>query len=86
MNEVRAKILAVCGPALAARGIDPAAAPADLDLRAVGAIDSLGFIELIAELEDEFGVELEVEALSAEEITVLGPLSAHVADQIGVRR
>jgi hypothetical protein len=57
----RAKILDFCGPALAAYGVDPDAASDDLDLRACGAIDSLGFVELVVVLEETFGVELQLE-------------------------
>lgn len=78
----RAKILDFCGPALAAYGIDPGAAADDLDLRASGAIDSLGFVELVVELEETFGVELELEDLDPETLTVLGPLSGHVGAQV----
>jgi acyl carrier protein len=78
---VRARILEVCGPALAVSGIDVAAPPADLDLRACGAIDSLGFIELVTELEEAFGVELELEDIDPERLTMLEPLAAAVAEQ-----
>jgi acyl carrier protein len=78
----RAKILEFCGPALAAYGIDPGSAADDLDLRACGAIDSLGFVELVVALEETFGVELELEDLDPETLTVLGPLSGHVGAQV----
>jgi acyl carrier protein len=79
---VRTKILDFCGPALEACRVDPARAPDDLDLRACGAIDSLGFIELVVELEETFGVELELEEVEPEELTVLGTLRDHVAGRI----
>jgi acyl carrier protein len=78
----RAKILDFCGSALAAYGIDPSAAGGDLDLRASGAIDSLGFVELVVMLEETFGVELELEDIDPEALTVLGPLSEHVGAQV----
>jgi acyl carrier protein len=78
---VRARILAACGPALAICGIDVAAPPADLDLRACGAIDSLGFIELVTELEEAFDLELELEDMDPERLTMLEPLAAAVAEQ-----
>lgn len=82
----RAKILDFCGSALVAYGIDPAAAGDDLDLRASGAIDSLGFVELVVALEEEFGVELELEDVDPETLTVLGPLSGHVGAQVAAAR
>jgi acyl carrier protein len=78
----RAKILDFCGPALAAYGVDPNAASDDLDLRACGAIDSLGFVELVVALEETFGVELDLEDVDPETLTVLGPLSGHVGAQV----
>jgi len=78
----RAKILDFCGPALAAYGIDPNAASDDLDLRACGAIDSLGFVELVVALEETFGIELDLEDVDPETLTVVGPLSGHVGAQV----
>lgn len=78
----RAKILDFCGSALAAYGVDPTTASDDLDLRASGAIDSLGFVELVVMLEEAFGVELELEDIDPESLTVLGPLSEHVGAQV----
>jgi acyl carrier protein len=79
--DVRARILGVCGSALAVCGVDVAAPPADLDLRACGAIDSLGFLELVTELEDAFGVDLELEDIDPEQLTMLEPLAKAVAEQ-----
>jgi len=79
---VRTKILDFCAPALEACRVDPATAPDHLDLRACGAIDSLGFIELVVELEETFEIELELEDVDPEELTVLGTLRDHVAGRI----
>jgi Acyl carrier protein len=80
--DVRATILEACGPAAAAYGAVPGAVPGDLDLRESGLVDSLGFVELIVELEDRFGIELDLEDLDPDQITVLDSLAAHVAAQI----
>lgn len=80
--RARVKILEFCGPALAAYGIDPGAATDDLDLRACGAIDSLGFVELVVALEEAFELELELEDVDPETLTVLGPLSEQVGTQV----
>ncbi len=82
----RARILDFCGSALAAYGIDPGAASDDLDLRASGAIDSLGFVELVVALEETFGIELELEDVDPEKLTVLGPLSEQVGAQVVAAR
>ncbi len=53
--------------------------PDDVDLLQEGIIDSLGVLELITHLEERFGIAIDLENLSAEQLTVLGPLSQHVA-------
>jgi len=79
LSEVRGLILEACGPALADFGITAADAPGDLDLRGSGMIDSLGFVEVIVELEEKLGIEIDLEDLDPEQITVLDPLAAYVA-------
>jgi acyl carrier protein len=79
---VRKRILDFCGPSLAAYGVDPASAADDLDLRACGAIDSLRFIELVVELEETFDVELELEDVDPEKLTLLGTLCEQVAARV----
>lgn len=85
LAEIRGLILDACGPALADLGVAPENAPGDLDLRASGLVDSLGFVELIVELEDKLGVELDLEDLDPEQITVLDPLASYIAEQTKVR-
>jgi acyl carrier protein len=77
--EVRALILEACGPVLADFGITPESASGDLDLRGSGMIDSLGFVEVIVELEERLGIEIDLEDIDPEQITVLDPLAAHIA-------
>lgn len=79
LAEVRGLILAACGPALADFGITAADAPGDLDLRGSGMIDSLGFVEVIVELEEKLDIEIDLEDLDPEQITVLDPLATYVA-------
>ncbi len=79
--RVRALILEACGPALADFGINAADAPGDLDLRGSGMIDSLGFVEVIVGLEEKLGIEIDLEEMDPEQITVLDPLATHVAAQ-----
>ncbi|WP_406492334.1 phosphopantetheine-binding protein [Streptomyces sp. NBC_00846] len=53
-------------------------APAD-DLAALG-LDSMGVVQLLAELEDTFGVELPDEALTEETFATVGSLWGAVAE------
>jgi acyl carrier protein len=60
-------------------GMDIEALPDDFDFLLNGVIDSFGILEMIGAIEKEFEIELDLEALDAEQITVLGPLSRYVA-------
>jgi acyl carrier protein len=83
--EVRGLILAACGPALADFGVTAENASGDLDLRGSGMIDSLGFVEVIVELEEKLDLELDLEEMDPEQITVLDPLAAYVAAKLRAR-
>jgi|SRR6476469_1714922 len=83
--EVRALILEACGPALADFGIRASDAPGDLDLRGSGMIDSLGFVEVIVELEEKLDLELDLEEMDPEQITVLDPLATYIAARAAAR-
>jgi acyl carrier protein len=80
-SHVRSLVIEECAEALVALGHELDRVPDDLDLRTAGAIDSLGFLELVASLEDRLGVTLDFEALDPQCLTVIGPLVAHVATQ-----
>jgi len=64
-----------------ALGLTPANLPDDFDFLLNGVIDSFGILEMISAIEEEFQIELDLAALDAEQITILGPLSRYVADQ-----
>ena len=51
----------------------------DFDFFLRGVIDSLGILEMISSVEDEFNVRLDLAALDAEQLTILGPFSRYVA-------
>ena len=55
--------------------------PDDFDLLLSGVIDSFGILEMISAIEENFQIELDLTALDAEQITVLGPLSRYVAER-----
>ena len=81
-NEVKTFIVSSLGQRLAAADIDARTVPDDFDLRAHGVLDSLGFIQLIGNLEARFGCSIDFSDLRAEELTNLGVLCRHVATQI----
>jgi acyl carrier protein len=79
--EVRAFVVQALEPKLRQVGIEPAQAPDDLDLIERDLVDSLGLLELIADVEHRFGFELDFENVDPEDLTVLGELCRRVAEQ-----
>ena len=61
-------------------GLASAELPDDFDLLLSGVIDSFGILEMIGAIEEEFGIQLDLEALDAEKITIIGSLSCYVAE------
>jgi acyl carrier protein len=82
-SDARALILDVLHRPLAEAGFDAQAVPADFDLRANGVIDSLGFIQLIAVLEDRLGCSIDLADVDPAQLTNLGVLCTHIAAQMG---
>ena len=68
------------------KGLDLSQVPDDFDFLLQGIVDSFGVLEMVGDLEKEFGFDLDMSGLDAEKITVLGPLSRYVAEQAVARR
>ena len=83
--SVRQFLLAKYFESIEALGLRPVDLPDDFDFLLSGVIDSLGILEMIIAIEEEFQIKLDLTALDAEEITVLGPLSRYVGEQICLR-
>ena len=66
---------------IGAIGLIPDELADDFDFLLNGVIDSFGILEMISAIEQEFEIELDLEALDAEQITVLGPLARYVAER-----
>ena len=60
--------------------LTPADLRDDFDFLLSGVIDSFGILEMISAIEEEFGIQLDLAALDAEQITIIGPLSCYVAE------
>jgi acyl carrier protein len=73
-EEIRAHILAFVNGALDVSD--------DFDLRIDGDMDSLRFIQLIADLEARTGKSIELVDIAPEQLTNLGALSRHIAAEI----
>lgn len=63
---------------LSANGMALDAVPDDYDLMIAGVIDSLGLIEMISAVEEEFNLEVDFEGLDANEMTIIGPFCRYV--------
>ena len=66
---------------LSVRGLKPEEVPDDFDLLAEGIIDSFGIIEMVSDIEKEFGVEIDFEDFEPEEITIIGPFCRYVSQK-----
>ena len=65
--------------------VDLATIRPDFDLLTEGIIDSLGLLEMIAAVEERFGVSIDLEGLDAEQVTVLGPLCDYIEKTAATR-
>ena len=64
---------------------NPADVPDDYDLLSAGVIDSMGVIELIGQLESQYGFELDMSAMDTDQLTRVGPLARFVSAQIAAK-
>jgi acyl carrier protein len=78
-ENVRTFLLKKFSGTLATRGLSPEIVPESFDLLAEGIIDSLGVLDMIGDVEREFGVVLDMEYLDAEQLTILGPFCQYAA-------
>lgn len=74
-DEIRARILDLVDKS----GQLPRDVPPSFDLLLEGLIDSFGVIEIVTQLEADYGVVFDFDELEADELTQIGPLSEYVA-------
>jgi acyl carrier protein len=79
-EKVRQFLLTRYSETIKGVGFDSVDVPDSFDFLLSGVIDSFGILEMISSIEDEFGIRLDLAALDAEQITILGPLSKYVAE------
>ena len=79
-EQVRAFLLARYARAIQQLGLDPSTLTDDFDFLFREVVDSFGILEMIMSIENEFHIKLDMEALDAEQITILGPLSRYAAE------
>ncbi len=78
---VRAFIIEHCADQFQATGRSVEALPDNFDLLGEGILDSLGIVQLISAIEERFNLQVDMEQLPPEELTVLGSLSRYIARQ-----
>jgi acyl carrier protein len=79
-EKVRQFLLIRYSEGIKGMGLNPIDVPDNFDFLLSGVIDSFGILEMITSIEDEFRIKLDLAALDAEQITILGPLSRYVAE------
>jgi acyl carrier protein len=79
-EEVRQFLLTRYSEGIKGMGLDPIDVPDTFDFLLSGVIDSFGILEMITSIEDEFRIKVDLDALDAEQITIVGPLSRYVAE------
>lgn len=77
-ENVRTFITKLYAERIIEQGHAPETLKDDFDLLGSGIIDSLGVLELISAIEEEFHVIVDLQELDAEKLTLLGPLSDYV--------
>lgn len=81
-DEVKAFIASNLADDLKENNVPGDALPDDFDLMKKGIIDSIGLIMLISAIEENFNLEeIDFEDMDTEELTVIGPLCAYIADR-----
>ena len=83
VEEIRSFVLARLATPLAAKRLTPQDVPDDFDLLIEGVIDSLGIVELIVAVQEQFGIEIDFEDLDAEDLTIVGPLCRYIEEKSG---
>jgi acyl carrier protein len=85
-ERVRNYLLARYGEQINENGKNSVDIPDNFDFLLEGIVDSFGILEMVSAVEKEFGVELDMSGLDAEEMTVLGPLTRYVAAQASAQQ
>lgn len=80
-TDVRSFVLDGLAEPLGRLGMSVDQVPDDFDLLTSGLIDSFGVLELIAGVEERFGLEIDFERLDADGLTVIGTFARYVESE-----
>jgi acyl carrier protein len=78
VEHIKSLMASILEPRLVASGMALASLSDDLDLRDEGIVDSLGFVELITELEVRLGDRIDLADLDPAQLTNVGALARHI--------
>ena len=81
VERVKSLMASLLESRLLAQGIAVTTLRDDLDLRGEGIVDSLGFVQLLAELETRLGGRIDLIDLDPEYLTNVGALARHIAER-----
>ena len=84
-TDVRAFLLERYAEPLARHGVSTDQVSGGFDLLREGIIDSLGILDMVAALEERFGMTIDFENMDAEQLTRVGALSRYVEAAIRCR-
>ncbi len=83
MAEVKEKLIGLLVARLDSLGLDASDVNGDLNLITTGILDSVSFLEFIAEVEDELGIELDFGELDPSNFTSIGALAKIIESRNG---
>ena len=85
-EEIRTFILSRLQGQLEAKGLCPSSVPDDFDLLTEGVINSMGMVELVVAVEQQFATRLDFDELDPESLTIVGPLCRYIEERSGPTR
>jgi acyl carrier protein len=84
-DNVRKFLLTKYSEPITAMQLNPTELADDFDFLLSGVIDSFGILEMISAIENEFGIQVDLALLDAEDITRIGPLARYIAESANQR-
>lgn len=79
-EKIKEFLLKKFEPALRDQGMGLEKVTDDFDFFAEGIVDSVGVLNLISDVEKAFNVKLDMEAMDAEQMTIVGPFCRYAAE------
>ena len=78
---IQKEVIKILSPNIEIAGINRDKITDEFDLISSGVIDSIGLLQLLTELEDFVGIELEFDELEADEVSEIGAICRFVSQQ-----